>query len=620
MKNRISLMQQMHGLQDCQSNFPDFMKQNYPIIIVLSLSLLIGFLTLIHYGESWDDLSLQKYADRSLKAYRIWAQKGIVKITEEDLGNYGPSYVMTVALGTQFLATLTPLSTPDLRHLLYFITYLAGAWAFYALGTRWLTRNAALCTTLLFMTQPILWGHAFMNPKDIPFLAFFLLSIFFGFKMVDSIQRLSSDSLTPFNKKMLALLTALWLVSVFPLFIFTDLVHITLTNLVQSAHAGGSNIFSLTASDIHVAAPEIYIQKYFMLFLRARVIYFFLFTVALLYIYYRLLPSIFNFLRSIMFPAIILGFTTSIRILGPFAGIIVVFYALRTKGKQAMLSLAIYAIIATITMYLTWPYLWANPIGHLYGSFKAMSAYPWTGAVLFNGVKYASTSLPFSYLPVLLGIQLTEPVWVLFTAGLVLAIIGCREKRKLIELTTLWFIIPILGFIIQHSALYDNFRQIFFILPPVFWLTGTVFEKIKNTKWQIALVTLCLLPGIIGIIRLYPYEYIYYNSFIGGMDGAQGRFELDYWGTSYREAAEYVNKVAPENSNVWVEGPTHLFALYARDDLKIYSSGEVERADHYNYVIATTRYSFDKTSYPNAEIIYRITRGNAVLSVIKQPK
>ena len=124
---------------------------------------------------------------------------------------------------------------------------------------------------------------------------------------------------------------------------------------------------------------------------------------------------------------------------------------------------------------------------------------------------------------------------------------GGREKRGLIELTILWFIIPLLGFIILRSALYDNFRQIIFILPPVFWLAGVAFEKIKNTKWQIALVTLCLIPGIVGIVRLHPYEYIYYNSFIGGMDGAQGRFELDYWGTSYREAAEYVNKIAPAN-------------------------------------------------------------------------
>jgi hypothetical protein len=120
-------------------------------------------------------------------------------------------------------------------------------------------------------------------------------------------------------------------------------------------------------------------------------------------------------------------------------------------------------------------------------------------------------------------------------------------------------------------------------------------------------------------VSLHPYEYIYYNRFIGGVDGAANRFELDYWGTSYREAAEYVNQVAPPNATVWLEGPAALFQLYAREDLKTYSTNEAERADHYDYVVATTRYNLDETAYPDAEIIYEIKRGNAVLTVIKKP-
>ena len=149
------------------------MKQNYPIVIILVLSLLIGILTLTHYGESWDDLSLQKYAAKSLDAYRTWTQQGVVEITEEDLGNYGPSYVMAVALGTRVLNAVTPLSLPDLRHLFYFITYLAGVWAFYALGTRWLTRNAALGATLLFMTQPTSLGARIHESKGHAFSCIF---------------------------------------------------------------------------------------------------------------------------------------------------------------------------------------------------------------------------------------------------------------------------------------------------------------------------------------------------------------------------------------------------------------------------------------------------------------
>jgi hypothetical protein len=581
------------------------MKKHLPISIILAVSLLIGILTLGDYGDSWDDLSLRKYAAKSLETYGIWFTRGEAQITTEDLGSYGPSYVMAVALISQ--------DNPDIRHLIYFVTFLAGVWAFYMLSLRWLSQSATLGATLLYLTQPLLWGHAFFNPKDTPFLSFFLLSIHFGFKLFDKEPQPIQNA-----DRKAALLAALWLVSVFSLFLLTDTFHSAIVNMVHAAQAGETNIISLAASDIQTAAPEIYIQKYFILFLRVRAAFFLLSSFFLLFSTRK------HFTQSIqhssfIIPALILGFTSSLRILGPFAGLIVAYYALRIKGRQALPMLTVYAIVAVITMYLTWPYLWPDPLGNFIDSLKTMSLYPWTGHVLFNGSEYTSTSLPYTYLPMLFGIQLTEPVWVLTLFGVVVAGFSLREKRNLIELTVLWFILPVAGFIILRSALYDNFRQVLFILPPIFWMAGVAFEKIKRPVLQFALIAIITLPGIVDGIRLHPYEYIYYNRFIGGVDGAQGRFELDYWGASYREAAEYVNSIAPANAVVWIEGPSHLFELYAREDLKLFSDHEIERADHYDFVIALVRNNMDQRSYPDAEIIHRIMRGNAVLTVIKKP-
>ena len=170
-----------------------------------------------------------------------------------------------------------------------------------------------------------------------------------------------------------------------------------------------------------------------------------------------------------------------------------------------------------------------------------MSKYPWQGQVLFNGILYNSTAIPRSYLPVLLGIQMTEPVWFLFAAGLGLTLWQAARRQarsiELLVLTALWFLLPCLGFIFTRSPLYDNFRQVFFILPPVFLMAGMVFERISRPVCKAAFILLCLAPGIIAGLQLHPYEYIYYNRFIGGETGAFRRFELDYWGTSYREAA-----------------------------------------------------------------------------------
>lgn len=595
------------------------MKKNYSILIILAVSLLVGFFTFNQYGESWDDKSLQKYAVKSVNAYITWPQQGEVNLVREDLGYYGPFYIMFVERATEYLRTFLSFPLPDLRHLIYFLTYLAGIWAFYALAKRWLTEIPALGATLLFMTQPVLWGHAFINPKDTPFLSLFLLSLHFGMQAFDKLEQTQSTELDPRSKRISTLLTALWLVSVFSLFLLTQAFHTYIQSLVLSAQSGGTNLLSLIAKDINAVPAEVYVQRYFILFLQLRTYYFLLSTLILFIVWYKYNYQLPIALFTVLFPAILLGFTTSTRILGPFAGVLVTYYAFRTKGKQAIPAIAMYAVVALIATYLSWPYLWMNPIPRFFESLREMSLYPWNGLVIFNGATYRSTDIPYSYLPTLLAIQLTEPVWVLSIAGWLVSIVSREKKRGLVELSLLWFIIPLTLFIVLHIALYDNFRQILFIIPPIFLMAGVAFEKIKNIKWQIAVIVLSLIPGIFGIITLHPYEYMYYNSFIGGVDGAYDRYDLDYWGISYREAAEYVNKVAPPNATVWVEGPSHLFALFAREDLKIYSPSEVERAKSYSYVVALTRYNFDEITYPEAKVVYKIMRGNAMLAAVKQP-
>lgn len=583
------------------------MKKFIPAFIFLII-LLAGLLTFDDYGQSWDEDSLQTYAIKSLNAYTTWREEGVVHLTRDDLAFYGPAYVMLVEWLAQNIKTSFHIS--DVRHLIYFITYFFGALAFSFIAKRWLSENAALGATLLFATQPLLWGHAFINPKDTPFLSLFLISIAMGFKAFDSI-----DSNINLDKK-LALLTTFWLVSVFGLFIFAQNIHDYISALVISAQSGNANIISFIAKNISGVPADVYTQRYFLLFLQIRTAFFLLSSFVLLFAYYRFQPNLLKNILMLFPAAFLLGFATSTRILGPFAGLIIMYYALRNKGKQAILPISIYVILAIIFTYLTWPYLWMNPIERFFESFREMSLYPWTGTVLFNGANYSITDLPYSYLPVLFGIQFSAAVWALTIVGVVVSSIHFVEKRGSIEIFLLWFLIPFLAFIFFKIALYDNFRQILFLVPPIFLMAGVAFEKIKNAHWQIALIVLCLIPNILGIIRLHPYEYIYYNIFAGD---TSERFENDYWATSYREAAEYVNGVASPNANVWVEGPAQLFAIFAREDLKVYSSGEVERAESYEYVVSTTRYDLDKKTFADAEVVYEIKRGNTILTVIKKP-
>jgi len=42
-------------------------------------------------------------------------------------------------------------------------------------------------------------------------------------------------------------------------------------------------------------------------------------------------------------------------------------------------------------------------------------------------------------------------------------------------------------------------------------------------------------PVVETMVRLHPYQSIYFNRLVGGLAGAAGRYDTDYWALSYRE-------------------------------------------------------------------------------------
>jgi hypothetical protein len=414
-----------------------------------------------------------------------------------------------------------------------------------------------------------------------------------------------------------------WVAVLALLFGGTPLIYQWIDSAVRAAAAGEPSWITTLVPRVVRIGPESYIEKFFVLFLRLRAAFFWLITAVLIWLYRRHFPSAGRLLRAILPAGMILGLTVSIRIFGVWAGVLVAGYLLWKSGRRTWLILVAYALSAMIAMYLTWPYLWPDPVGHFWETVRIMAGHPWPGSVLFNGATYPANDLPGSYVPVLLGVQLTEPVWLLFLAGLAVAVVslvrGRRESVELLALTLVWFILPLITFVILRPTLYDNFRQAFFILPPVFLMAGLVFDLIRRPALQGAFIALVLLPGLIASLRLHPYEYVYYNQFAGGVDAVVDRFELEYWGTSYREAAEAANEIAPPNANVWVDGPAHLFSRFARADFHIYSPQEAERADRYDLVVTLARYNWEKTSFPEAEIVYTVAREGAIFAVVRTP-
>ena len=333
----------------------------------------------------------------------------------------------------------------------------------------------------------------------------------------------------------------------------------------------------------------------------------------------------FPFLRSpqLILAGALLGMTMSIRLLGPLPGLIVILYLAFTLSQKSIPVIAAYLICATIAMFITWPYLWPSPIDHWMDSLVLMVNFPWPGRVLFNGQFYDAENLPISYLPTLINIQLTESLIILIYLGLALLIFFILRKSIKLDfflVVLMGALLPLISLILSRATMYDNFRQILFIFPPLMLLSGLALDLIlsilKPVRLRVALLVLLAFPGIYAIIQLHPYQYVYYNSFASGPGGAFRRFELDYWATSYREAALWLNKNAPANAKIGGDGPIYLVELYLRPDLHLQQKNNPN--EQVDYFISTSRYNQDLTSYLTAKVIHSIERDGAVLTVIKQ--
>ena len=114
----------------------------------------------------------------------------------DDLGHHGPSYFMVYALLSERLASLIPSwQLADSRHLVNYLTFLLAGAGLYLLCLRVLPKRVALWTTAFFLTQPLLFGHGFINQKDTPFMAFFLATVVAGLAGADRLAKPSVAAL-----------------------------------------------------------------------------------------------------------------------------------------------------------------------------------------------------------------------------------------------------------------------------------------------------------------------------------------------------------------------------------------------------------------------------------------
>jgi hypothetical protein len=297
-------------------------------------------------------------------------------------------------------------------------------------------------------------------------------------------------------------------------------------------------------------------------------------------------------------------------------------YFLVKAGRRALRPLAVYWIVSAMVSYVTWPFLWDAPIRRFWESLSVMANFA-SHRVLYRGVIYPAAELPWHYFPGLAAVQLTEPVVILSALGFLVGLAKAWARRvewPALALIVTWVGLPLIAVVALHTPLYGNSRQLYFAIPPVFVFAGiglaAILDRMRPISLRLIAIGLVLAPGLVGIVRLHPYEYSFYNSFVGGVDGAYRRYELDHWCTAYREAMVFVNAVAPANASVAVWGPVSAASPFAREDLKVSGTS----ASDPDFAIGCKWAVLEKGFFPDLDVVFEVKRGRGVFAVVKMAR
>jgi hypothetical protein len=213
-------------------------------------------------------------------------------------------------------------------------------------------------------------------------------------------------------------------------------------------------------------------------------------------------------------------------------------------------------IVAYAVMALVWPWSVRDPLNPIRTVFYFSQFFEKPWRELFAGELILAPDMPRSYLPVLFGLQMPEILLALAIMGLAGALAmtarpSVPARRRAIYLSVfLAAILPVTVAVATRPAMYNGIRHFVFVIPPLALLGGIaggfLLERAQQLSRPIliagyAVLLAGLASPLIEMVRLHPYQYVYFNQIAGGIRGAEGRYMLDYWGLSFKQASQQLH-------------------------------------------------------------------------------
>lgn len=272
--------------------------------------------------------------------------------------------------------------------------------------------------------------------------------------------------------------------------------------------------------------------------------------------------------RTMVLFGLILGWTISVRV-GAVLGILfwgvpmALWLLARARAGASLRELSAHArhiayslgkglLVAYAVIAVMWPWAIQSPLNP-WRALTMFSRFPFAANVLFEGKLIPARALPATYLPKLIVFKQPEVLLCGLALAVLLLLARWRALRRVLweaqslRVVSVAFValFPIAYFVLARPVAYNGMRHFLFVVPPLCVLAALAFDRLFAALPQLTLRYALGLAIAIGcawpvdaLVELFPDQYVYFNELAGGTAGAQGRFELDYWGTSLAEATQ----------------------------------------------------------------------------------
>jgi hypothetical protein len=281
------------------------------------------------------------------------------------------------------------------------------------------------------------------------------------------------------------------------------------------------------------------------------------------------------------------GIALGIRVLGLllviYAGVAIALYLPRQGRGHAQWRFAIDSslrfvpalLLAYVIMILAWPWAALAPLNPIRG-LLSFSEFHYAIRTVVDGQVYEMAKVPRLYVPIYLLIRM--PLLTLFGAALAMTIAllprlaagSTQRHRRDIVLVSLTVIVPVVCQVIFHGPAFTGMRHFLFVVPALAILAGIGLDAALTAlaargrlvaSGGLAVVTACFLWNAVTLVRLHPYEYLFYNAVVGGMEGASRRYDLDYWFSSMPEALAVLETYLRRSEPVDAGRPPQIYSV-----------------------------------------------------------